>query len=81
MFDVRALIDHLLHWGPPFEAAARGVHVAPPAEAVDRTGGDWAKALLPQLDRTSRAWDVPEAWTGRTHMGGPMTYPSSWWAT
>lgn len=75
-YDVRALINHLLLWGPSFEAAARGEHVTPPAEAVDRTGGDWAKALLSQLNRISRAWEAPASWTGETHMGGPTTYPS-----
>ncbi|RRO15424.1 hypothetical protein EIL87_15270 [Saccharopolyspora rhizosphaerae] len=29
-FDVRALINHLLLWGPSLEAAARGERVAPP---------------------------------------------------
>ncbi|WP_406692858.1 TIGR03086 family metal-binding protein [Saccharopolyspora sp. ID03-671] len=75
-FDVRGLINHLLRWGPSFEAAARGELVPAAAEVVDRTSGDWPKALLSQLTRIAHAWSAPDAWTGETHMGGPSRYPS-----
>jgi hypothetical protein len=47
-YDVRALVNHLLYWGPWLEAAAR--KEPPPTETrgeteVDLTNGEWAAAL------------------------------------
>lgn len=79
-YDVRKLVNHLLFWGPSLAGAARKEAVPPPAEAdtdVDLTGGDWAAALLAQLDRTVAAWSEPGAWEGLTQLGGPMEMPAS----
>jgi len=66
-WDVRALVNHLLHWGPSLEGAARKEEV-PPAE---NTRADWAEALAAQVSRTVDAWAEPSAWEGTTRMGGP----------
>ncbi|MFB9905741.1 TIGR03086 family metal-binding protein [Allokutzneria oryzae] len=70
-YDVRALIDHLLQWGPPLEGAGRKEAV-PPAEGVD----DWAPALEAQVQRTLAAWNSPAAWEGMTTMGGAFELPA-----
>ncbi|MFE7722713.1 TIGR03086 family metal-binding protein [Nocardia rhizosphaerihabitans] len=78
-FDVRALLNHLLFWGPSLIGAARKEAVAPPAAAesdVDLTEGDWPAALDTQLDDLATAWRNPDAWQGVTHMGGPMELPA-----
>ncbi|MFT7836358.1 TIGR03086 family metal-binding protein [Saccharothrix sp. BKS2] len=78
-YDVRALVHHLLFWGPSLEGAARKESVPPPAAAepdVDLTTGDWAATLTAQLHRTADAWSAPGAWTGTTHMGGPHEMPA-----
>jgi uncharacterized protein (TIGR03086 family) len=77
--DVRAMLNHLLFWGPSLEGAARKEAVPPPAEDeadVDLTAGDWAAALGAQLDRITEAWSAPSAWEGSTRMGGPMELPA-----
>lgn len=74
-WDVRALVNHLLHWGPALAAAARKEALAPGAE-VDRTGGDWRALLRAQVDATAAAWSEPAAWEGSTRMGGPMELPA-----
>ncbi|MGW6423762.1 TIGR03086 family metal-binding protein [Nocardia sp. NPDC055053] len=78
-FDVRALLNHLLFWGPSLIGAARKEAIAPPAAAeseVDLTDSDWAAALDTQLDDLATAWRNPDAWQGVTHMGGPMQLPA-----
>jgi uncharacterized protein (TIGR03086 family) len=79
-YDVRALINHLLFWGPSLEAAARKESVPPPAAAesdLDLTGGDWAAALEAQVERMVAAWSEPAAWEGTTFMGGAMELPGA----
>ncbi|MFE3454140.1 TIGR03086 family metal-binding protein [Nonomuraea sp. NPDC059194] len=79
-FDVRALVNHLLFWGPSLEGAGRKESVPPPAAAesdIDLTGGDWAADLEASVGRVVAAWSTPAAWEGATHMGGPMELPAS----
>ncbi len=78
-YDVRALVNHLLFWGPSLAAAGRKQVVPPPAAAesdVDLTAGDWAADLLAQLDRTAAAWSAPDAWEGGTRIFGPDETPA-----
>ncbi|MER6993769.1 TIGR03086 family metal-binding protein [Saccharopolyspora hirsuta] len=77
-YAVRDLLNHLLFWGPSLEAAARKEAVPPPAAAESDVTlpDDWKHDLAQQLDRTTRAWSTPDAWTGTTHMGGPTEMPS-----
>jgi uncharacterized protein (TIGR03086 family) len=73
-YDVRALVNHLLFWGPSLEAAGRKEVVPPPADTesdADLTGGDWATTLTAQLDRTVATWSTPAAWEGATRFVGP----------
>lgn len=72
-YDVRALVGHLLQWGPPLEGAGRK-EILPPREA-DLT--DWRGDLLAQLDRTTEAWAPAAAWEGTTFMGGPTEMPAA----
>jgi uncharacterized protein (TIGR03086 family) len=74
-WDVRALVNHLLHWGPSLAASARK-ELLEPGEEVDRTGGDWRSLLRTQLGATAAAWSEPAAWEGSTRMGGPMELPA-----
>lgn len=74
-WDVRALVNHLLRWGPSLAAAARKEALAP-GEDVDRTGGDWRARLHAQVDGIAAAWGDPAAWEGSTRMGGPMELPA-----
>ncbi|MGS2810126.1 TIGR03086 family metal-binding protein [Nocardia sp. MW-W600-9] len=79
-FDVRALLNHLLFWGPSLVGAASKAPIAPPAAAetdVDLTAGDWSAALDTQLGDLATAWRNPEAWQGTTHLGGPTELPAS----
>ena len=78
-YDVRALVNHLLFWGPSLEAAGRKEIVPPPAAAesdVDLTAGDWRATLLTQLDRTAEAWTPKEAWEGAARIIGPTETPA-----
>jgi uncharacterized protein (TIGR03086 family) len=72
-YDVRALIKHLLYWGPWLEVAARK-EPPPVVEGVegevDLTGGDWAVALVRQVDTLLDAFAKPGAFEGTTTMGG-----------
>ncbi|WP_410647804.1 TIGR03086 family metal-binding protein [Amycolatopsis sp. cmx-4-54] len=75
-YDVRALLNHLLYWGPWLEAAGR--KTAPPevstgeAEA-DLVGGDWLGGIEKQTARLVDVFGAPEAWQGQTTFGGnPM---------
>lgn len=79
-YDVRALVNHLLFWGPSLEAAGRKEDLPPPAAAepdVDLTQGDWAAELVAQLERTATAWSLPAAWQGSTTVGGPPETPAA----
>ena len=81
-FDVRALLHHLLTWGPVLEASARKAAArkdgarkdgAAPAEP---TSDDPAAAYDALLRRIVAAWSDPDAWEGTTTMGGPDPLPS-----
>jgi uncharacterized protein (TIGR03086 family) len=79
-YDVRALVNHLLFWGPSLEAAGRKEITPPPAAAesdVDLTGGDWASTLTTQLDSMAATWSAPEAWEGATRIVGPTETPAA----
>ncbi|MFF2088165.1 TIGR03086 family metal-binding protein [Nocardia sp. NPDC058176] len=79
-FDVRALLNHLLYWGPSLVGAARKEAVPPPApteSGIDLTAGDWPAALDTHLDELATAWRNPAAWQGTTHMGGPTELPAA----
>lgn len=72
-YDVRALLNHLLYWGPWLEAAAR--KQPPPAveggeRDADLMGGDWAGALVKQVEAIVDALGQPGALAGTTTMGG-----------
>ena len=76
-FDVRALINHLLFWGPSLVGAARKEGVAPPAEGEqDLAGSDWAARLEAQTDEIVASWSDPGAWEGMTRMGSPTQMPA-----
>ncbi|MGF0320428.1 TIGR03086 family metal-binding protein [Nocardia fluminea] len=75
-FDVRALLAHLLFWGPSLVGAARKEAVSPDESAVDLTVDDWAAAFDSHLDELATAWRDPAAWQGVTYMGGPMELPA-----
>ena len=75
-YDVRALLNHLLYWGPWLEAAGR--KTAPPevstgeAEA-DLVGGEWLADIEKQTARLVDVFGASEAWQGQTTFGGnPM---------
>lgn len=72
-FDVRALLHHLLIWGPVLEAAARKEVAAPATPTAD----DPAAAVDAQIRRTTTAWSDPAAWEGSTTMGGPDPMPAA----
>lgn len=74
-WDVRALVNHLLHWGPALAGAARKEAVVPGQE-VDHTGGDWRSLLRTRIEGTAAAWGDQAAWEGSTRMGGPMELPA-----
>jgi uncharacterized protein (TIGR03086 family) len=76
-YDVRALVNHLLFWGPSLVGAATKETVPPPEKAVDVTQTDWSTALKDHADRMVDAWRDPAAWDGTTHMGGPMELPAA----
>jgi len=73
-YDVRALVNHLLFWGPSLAAAGRRESVSPPGAAesdVDLTTGDWRTALLTHLDDAVSSWSPASAWEGMTSLDGP----------
>lgn len=75
-FDVRALVNHLLYWGPSLEASGRKEVVPPPPSGVDLAAGDWRGDLLAQLDRMVTAWAPAAAWEGTTRVVGPTETPA-----
>lgn len=79
-YDVRALLNHLLFWGPALTAAARKESTVPPAAAetdVDLVVGDWAAAFDTLVADMVAAWSELSAWTGTTSMGGPGELPAA----
>ena len=66
-FDVRGLLDHLVHWGPALARASRH------SDGVPRPGGD---PLERQIELVVAGWSVPDAWQGMTTMGGPHELPA-----
>ncbi len=79
-YDVRALVNHLLFWGPSLAGAGRKESVAQPAAAeseVDLAAGDWRGRLLALLDDITSSWAPPSAWEGETTMGTPHPLPAS----
>lgn len=78
-YDVRALVNHLLFWGPSLAGAGRKESVPQPAaaeSAVDLTTGDWRGRLLTLLDDIASSWTPPSAWQGQTSMGTPQLLPA-----
>ncbi|MFK0245283.1 TIGR03086 family metal-binding protein [Amycolatopsis azurea] len=71
-YDVRALLNHLLYWGPWLEAAGRK---APPPEAATGeaeaglVGAGWLDAAERQTARLVEIFGAPGAWQGMTALG------------
>lgn len=79
-YDVRALLHHMLFWGPVLASAARKAPTAPPAadEAdLNLVVGDWRAALDALFADLVDAWSDPASWEGTTSMGGPTDLPAS----
>lgn len=79
-YDVRALLHHLLFWGPVLASAARKAPTTPPAAAetdLDLVVGDWPAALDTLFADLVDAWSDPAAWAGTTSMGGPTELPAA----
>jgi len=77
-YDVRALVNHLLFWGPSLVGAGRKELVPPPAGSesdVDLAGGDWLAALERHVGELVAVWSEPAAWQGVTRMGGELELP------
>ncbi|MFF0835480.1 MULTISPECIES: TIGR03086 family metal-binding protein [unclassified Streptomyces] len=78
-YDVRALVNHLLFWGPSLAGAGRKESVPLPAAAesdVDLAAGDWRGRLLALLNDITSSWAPPSAWEGETSMGTPHMLPA-----
>lgn len=76
-FDVRALVGHLLYWGPSLAAAGHKRALPPPSvDPRELVRDDWATALSSQVERTVAAWSEPDAWAGATSMGAPTELPA-----
>ncbi|MFC9257568.1 TIGR03086 family metal-binding protein [Amycolatopsis thailandensis] len=71
-YDVRALLNHLLYWGPWLEAAGRK---APPPEVATGeaeaalVGPGWLDVAERQTARLVDVFGTPEAWQGMTALG------------
>lgn len=79
-YDVRALLHHLLFWGPVLTGAARTLPTAPPAAAeadLDLVVGDWRGNLDILFTELVTAWSEPAAWLGSTSMGGQDELPAA----
>ncbi|ASR38354.1 TIGR03086 family protein [Prauserella marina] len=73
-YDVKALCNHLLYWGPRLASAAR--KQPPPGadggeSSADLVRSDWAERLGKQTEDLLDALSADEAWQGTTSMGGP----------
>ncbi|MFE5568721.1 TIGR03086 family metal-binding protein [Amycolatopsis japonica] len=71
-YDVRALLNHLLYWGPWLEAA--GSKTAPPEVSFSEAeahlaDGEWLNAIEKQTARLVDVFGTPEAWQGTTALG------------
>jgi uncharacterized protein (TIGR03086 family) len=66
-FDVRALLAHLLTWGPTLVGSAYGRSV-PPAAGPALSAEGWRDGLERHLDAVVAGWSRPEAWQGTTRM-------------
>lgn len=71
-YDVRALLNHLLYWGPWLIAA--GERSEPPAPGVTEADAglvteDWLAALDKQTATLVDVFSAPAAWTGTTALG------------
>lgn len=75
-FDVHALLQHLLFYGPALEAAGRKETAAPPGDP-DLMAGDWAATLDAQFRGVVAAWGDPVAWDGETRVVGPSPVPAA----
>ncbi|HEV7707980.1 MAG TPA: TIGR03086 family metal-binding protein [Asanoa sp.] len=78
-YDVRALVSHLLFWGPSLAGAGRKEFVPQPAmpeSDVDLVAGEWRGRLLALLDDITSSWAPPSAWEGETSMGTPQMLPA-----
>ncbi|WP_410672251.1 TIGR03086 family metal-binding protein [Amycolatopsis sp. cmx-4-68] len=78
-YDVRALVNHLLFWGPSLAGAGRKERVPQPAATesdVDLAAGDWRGRLLVLLDDITSSWAPSSAWEGETSMGTPHMLPA-----
>jgi uncharacterized protein (TIGR03086 family) len=78
-YDVRALVNHLLFWGPSLAGAGRKEYIPQPAAAesdVALAAGDWRGRLLALLDDITSSWAPPRAWEGETRMGTPHALPA-----
>jgi uncharacterized protein (TIGR03086 family) len=78
-YDVRALVNHLLFWGPSLAGAGRKEAVPQPAAAesdMDLAAGDWSGRLLALLEDIKSSWAPPSAWEGETSMGTPHMLPA-----
>ncbi len=78
-WDVRALVNHLLYWGPVLAAAGERSGSAPPAAAeedVDLVGDGWPTRLVAVVADVAGAWGVPAAWTGTVSLGAPEPLPA-----
>ncbi len=65
-YDVRALVNHLLFWGPSLEGAAGKLSVPPPAAGeadVDLAAGDWATMVgdMVLTELVVHGWDLARA--------------------
>jgi uncharacterized protein (TIGR03086 family) len=72
-WDVRALINHMIAWAGPGEAAAR--KQPPPGGAVEEdrdfvAEGGWAGRYAGRALAMAEAWQDPAAWEGRTSLTG-----------
>jgi uncharacterized protein (TIGR03086 family) len=83
-YDVRALISHLLEWGPMLVGAGDKREVGPVPvgtradgrSASSRAAAGWRAALEAQTADLVAAWSRPEAWQGTAPMGGPLPAPT-----
>lgn len=71
-YDVRALLNHLLYWGPWLIAAGR--RAEPPSPGAGETEsalvtGDWYAALSSQTETLVEVFGSASAWSGTTTLG------------